>query len=100
MCIRDSINVPDADPIYRIPLLLHAQGVDDIVARKLRLDHLPAAQLADWERVVRAIETAIDTVDIAMVGKYVDLADAYKSCLLYTSPSPRDRTRYSMPSSA
>ncbi|MFZ1640424.1 MAG: CTP synthase [Candidatus Contendobacter sp.] len=73
------INVPDADTIYRIPLLLHAQGVDDIVARKLRLDHLPAAQLADWERVVRAIETATDTVDIAMVGKYVDLADAYKS---------------------
>ncbi|HRD48606.1 MAG: CTP synthase [Candidatus Competibacter sp.] len=73
------INVPDADTIYRIPLLLHAQGVDDIVARKLRLDTLPPANLADWERVVRSIETATDPVDIAMVGKYVDLADAYKS---------------------
>ena len=73
------INVPDADTIYRIPLLLHAQGVDDIVARKLRLDNPPAAQLADWERVVRAIETPIGAVDIAMVGKYVDLTDAYKS---------------------
>jgi CTP synthase len=73
------INVPDVDTIYRIPLLLHAQGVDDIVARKLRLDHQPPAQLADWERVVRAIETATDPVDIAMVGKYVDLTDAYKS---------------------
>jgi len=73
------INVPDADTIYRIPLLLHAQGVDDIVARKLRLDNPPPAQLADWERVVRAIETATDPVDIAMVGKYVDLTDAYKS---------------------
>ncbi|MBK8536460.1 MAG: CTP synthase [Candidatus Competibacteraceae bacterium] len=73
------INVPDADTIYRIPLLLHAQGVDDIVARRLRLDNLPPANLADWERVVRSIETATDPVDIAMVGKYVDLADAYKS---------------------
>ena len=73
------INVPDADTIYRIPLLLHAQGVDDIVARKLQLDHLPPVNLADWERVVQAIETPTGTVDIAMVGKYVDLADAYKS---------------------
>ena len=73
------INVTDADTIYRIPLLLHAQGVDDIVARKLQLDHLPPVNLADWERVVQAIETPTGTVDIAMVGKYVDLADAYKS---------------------
>ncbi len=73
------INVPDADTIYRIPLLLHAQGVDDIVARKLHLENLLPARLTDWERVVNAIETATGTVDIAMVGKYVDLADAYKS---------------------
>ena len=73
------INVPDADTIYRIPLLLHAQGVDEIVARKLRLENLPPARLADWERVVESIETAIGAVDIAMVGKYVDLTDAYKS---------------------
>jgi CTP synthase len=73
------INVTDADTIYRIPLLLHAQGVDDIVARKLCLEHLPPVNLADWERVVQAIENPTGTVDIAMVGKYVDLADAYKS---------------------
>ncbi len=73
------INVPDADTIYRIPLLLHAQGVDDIVARKLHLENLPPAQLADWERVVRAIESPAGELDIAMVGKYVDLTDAYKS---------------------
>ncbi|MCP5159398.1 MAG: CTP synthase [Gammaproteobacteria bacterium] len=73
------ISVPDADTIYRIPLLLHAQGVDGIVARKLRLDDLPPAGLKDWEWVVNAIETAVGAVDIAMVGKYVDLADAYKS---------------------
>ena len=73
------INVPDADTIYRIPLLLHAQGVDEIVARKLRLNDLPPAQLGDWEQVVRAIKNPVATVDIAMVGKYVDLTDAYKS---------------------
>jgi CTP synthase len=73
------INVPDVDTIYRIPLVLHAQGVDDIVARKLLLENLPPARLTDWERVVNAIETATGAVDIAMVGKYVDLTDAYKS---------------------
>ncbi len=73
------INVPDADTIYRIPLLLHAQGVDDIVARKLHLTDLPPARLADWERVVQAIENPTTTVNVAMVGKYVDLTDAYKS---------------------
>jgi len=77
--LKAVINVPDADTIYRIPLLLHAQGVDDIVARKLRLENLPLARLTDWERVVNAIETAAGVVDIAMVGKYVDLTDAYKS---------------------
>ncbi|HRW67161.1 MAG TPA: CTP synthase [Candidatus Competibacter sp.] len=73
------INVPDADTIYRIPLLLHAQGVDDIVARKLHLNDLPPARLADWEEVVQAIENPTATVNVAMVGKYVDLTDAYKS---------------------
>ena len=77
--LKAVINVPDADTIYRIPLLLHAQGVDDIVARKLNLENLAPARLTDWERVVNAIETATGAVDIAMVGKYVDLTDAYKS---------------------
>lgn len=73
------INLPDADTIYRIPLLLHAQGVDEIVVQKLGLDNLPPANLSAWQRVVQAIETATGTVDVAMVGKYVELADAYKS---------------------
>ncbi len=77
--LKAVINVPDADTIYRIPLLLHAQGVDDIVARRLNLENLAPARLTDWERVVNAIETATGAVDIAMVGKYVDLTDAYKS---------------------
>ncbi|MEX0900498.1 MAG: CTP synthase [Gammaproteobacteria bacterium] len=68
----------DADDIYRIPLLLHAQKLDDIVLEKLRLD-LPPADLSDWQRVVDAKRNPDGAVDIAMVGKYVDLVDAYKS---------------------
>ena len=63
------LSVPDADTIYRIPLLLHAQGVDETVARKLHLENLPPADLADWERVVQAIESPLHEIDIAMVGK-------------------------------
>ncbi|MCP5423651.1 MAG: CTP synthase [Gammaproteobacteria bacterium] len=72
------ISALDTDSIYRIPLLLHAEGLDEIVAEKLRLE-LPPADLSEWQRVVEAIDTPSHEVDIAMVGKYVDLADAYKS---------------------
>jgi CTP synthase len=68
----------DADTIYRIPLLLHAAGLDDIVVRKLGLD-MPAADLSEWERVVQAIDQPHGEVTVGMVGKYVDLTDAYKS---------------------
>ena len=69
----------DADTIYRIPLLLHQQGLDDVVCQKLGLRADPA-NLDEWTRVVGQIEAARgDTIEIAMVGKYVDLADAYKS---------------------
>jgi CTP synthase len=72
------ITARDADSIYRIPLLLHAEGLDDIVAKKLRLD-LPPADLSEWEQVMDAIEHPKAKVNIAMVGKYVELTDAYKS---------------------
>jgi CTP synthase len=68
----------DADSIYRIPLMLHAEGLDEIVAEKLRLE-LPPADLSEWGRVVDAIKHPVADVSIAMVGKYVDLTDAYKS---------------------
>ena len=69
----------DADTIYRIPLLLHQQGLDDVVCQKLGLRADPA-NLDEWTRVVGQIDAARgDTIEIAMVGKYVDLADAYKS---------------------
>jgi CTP synthase len=78
--VEESAVIPtlDADSIYRIPLLLHAEGLDDIVLHKLRLE-LPPADLSEWQRVITAIERPKHEVTITMVGKYVDLNDAYKS---------------------
>ncbi len=72
------ISACDVDSIYRIPLLLHQQRLDDIVLSKLNLP-LPPADLSVWEWVVTAIECPRCEVQIAMVGKYVELTDAYKS---------------------
>ncbi|MDD2725433.1 MAG: CTP synthase [Methylovulum sp.] len=68
----------DADSIYRIPILLHDQGLDDIVVNKLRLD-VPPADLTEWKKVLDALANPVDSVTIAIVGKYVDHSDAYKS---------------------
>jgi len=72
------ISALDVDDIYKVPLVLHSQGLDRIVADKLGLD-LPPADLSDWQRVVDAKGQLNGEVTIAMVGKYVNLADAYKS---------------------
>ncbi|WP_394752451.1 CTP synthase [Crenothrix sp.] len=72
------ISAIDADSIYRIPLLLHAQGLDDIVVHKLRLN-VPPADLTEWHNVVEALTHPTAEVTIAIVGKYVDHSDAYKS---------------------
>jgi CTP synthase len=68
----------DVDTIYKIPGLLHAQGLDQIVVDKLRIDAKPA-NLAEWDAVVDAITHPSGEVTIAMVGKYVDLTESYKS---------------------
>ena len=68
----------DTSDIYEIPLLLHAEGLDDIVVKRLHLEAGPA-DLSAWQRVVQTRRTPRHEVDIAMVGKYVDLADAYMS---------------------
>ncbi len=68
----------DADTIYRIPLMLHEQGLDEIVVNKLRLD-VPPAHLSEWKAVVEALTHPTTEVKIAIVGKYVDHSDAYKS---------------------
>src|SRR5271163_542920 len=75
---RAVISAVDADDIYKIPLLLHEQGLDDIVVDKLRLD-VPPADLAAWRQVVSAKTNPDGQIDIAMVGKYVQIRDSYIS---------------------
>lgn len=73
------ISVVDADSIYRIPLLLHQQGLDKIICDKLQLNTAPA-DLSEWKKVLAAMDNPDKvTVKVGMVGKYMDLTDAYKS---------------------
>ncbi len=72
------ISVWDADSIYKIPSMLHKQGLDDIICTTLGL-HPPAADLTVWDRLIDARENPTDEVRIGMVGKYVDLTESYKS---------------------
>ncbi|MEO1576091.1 MAG: CTP synthase, partial [Pseudomonadota bacterium] len=75
---RAVIQGVDADDIYKIPLLLNEEGLDDIVVEKLGLD-VPPADLSVWQRVVAAKDQVTGEANIAMVGKYVDFRDSYKS---------------------
>jgi CTP synthase len=75
---RAVISAVDSDDIYKIPMLLHEQGLDDIVVDKLRLD-VPPTDLAEWRHVVAAKQNPEAAVDIAMVGKYVQIRDSYIS---------------------
>ena len=75
---RAVISGIDADDIYKIPMLLHEQGLDDIVVDKLRLN-VPPADLTEWKQVVAAKANPDGQVDIAMVGKYVQVKDSYIS---------------------
>jgi CTP synthase len=72
------ITAVDADTIYRIPLLLHEQGLDDIVVRKLQLE-APAANLSEWRDVIDGLTHFDREVNVAMVGKYANHTEAYKS---------------------
>jgi CTP synthase len=77
---RAVIGLEDVDTIYRIPSVLHAQGLDDIVVERFGLQCKPA-DLSEWERVVDAKLHPEKEVTIAMVGKYMELLDAYKSLI-------------------
>ena len=72
------ISARDVDDIYKVPLMFRAEGVDDLI-----LDHFgieaPAPTVGDWEEIVRRGAAARETVRIALVGKYMKLADAYLS---------------------
>ena len=73
------ISMHDAETVYSIPLLLYAQGVDKILLKKLNLLKVKSPRLNDWKRVVDAKLNPKKKVSIAVVGKYVDLKDSYKS---------------------
>jgi CTP synthase len=75
---RAVISGVDSDDIYKIPMLLHAEGLDEIVVDKLRLD-APHTDLPEWRAVVAAKQNPEAVVDIGMVGKYVQVRDSYIS---------------------
>ncbi len=72
------ISAVDVDSIYKIPLYLHDQGLDSIVVKRLNLIAEPA-DLSDWREVCDRMDNPQHTVTVAMVGKYVEHSDAYKS---------------------
>jgi CTP synthase len=72
------ISATDVDDLYKIPAMMQREGLDEIVASQLRLE-LPAADLSEWDAVVAAKQNPDGEVDVAMVGKYVDLRDSYIS---------------------
>ena len=73
------ISLPDAKSIYQIPMILHEQGLDELLVKKLGFDALKPADLHEWEAVVEAEASPDKTIKIGMVGKYTELSDAYKS---------------------
>jgi len=90
---RAVISAVDADDIYKIPMLLHEEGLDEIVVDKFRLDVKPA-DLSEWRHVVTAKSNPDSTITVAMVGKYVNLKDSYMSLSeALTHAGLRTRTR-------
>jgi CTP synthase len=71
------VNAADARNIYELPLILHDEGLDDVVCQVLQID--APIDLSSWERVVANVEAAQKPVKIGLIGKYVDLKDAYLS---------------------
>ncbi|MBD4725182.1 CTP synthase [Xanthomonas citri pv. citri] len=77
---RAVISCPDIDVLYGMPLELLRQGLDELVIDQFKLrDKVAAADLSEWAAVVDAVKHPLDEVNIAVVGKYVDHQDAYKS---------------------
>jgi CTP synthase len=92
---RAVISAVDADDIYKIPILLHEQRLDEIVVDKLHLT-VPATDLPEWRHVVNSKSNPDAQVDIAMVGKYVQIRDSYISlneALMHAGLKTRTRVR-------
>lgn len=76
---RAVIPLPDASSIYAIPQNLKGFGLDQLIVEKFNLLDSPKADLSEWDKVVELQRASVDEVRIAMVGKYMELLDAYKS---------------------
>jgi CTP synthase len=74
------ISVWDVDTIYKIPQMIHEQGLDDLICHELRISPKPA-DLSVWNDLVHSLENPKYEVTIGMVGKYVDLTESYKSLI-------------------
>lgn len=74
------VSLQDTATIYSAPLLLHATGLDEIIVKRFDLQ-CPPADLSEWEQVVDAVLNPDGEITVAMVGKYMDLLDAYKSLI-------------------
>jgi CTP synthase len=72
------ITAKDVETIYEVPLVFHREGLDDIVVKLLGLPTRPS-DLSRWEEIVRRVRSPRQTARIAVVGKYIDLKDSYKS---------------------
>lgn len=77
---RAVVSLQDVDTIYKIPGILHSQGVDDYVLERFGLE-AQSADLSEWDVVIQAKLNPKHEVTIAMVGKYMELLDAYKSLI-------------------
>jgi len=72
------ISVVDSDSIYRIPVMLHKQLIDQIVCEKLNIKPRKA-NLKQWEKITKLLDESSQTINLAFVGKYIDLTESYKS---------------------
>ena len=74
------VNAADVRNIYELPIILHDEGLDDVACEVLRIDQTEfPLDLTPWENVVELVESAVKPVRIGLIGKYVQLADAYLS---------------------
>ncbi len=73
------IAAKDVSSVYEIPLVFAEEGVDEIILRHLNLDTSVPRELDDWKAMIHRMQNPVDTVDIALVGKYVEYEDSYKS---------------------
>jgi CTP synthase len=74
------VSAVDADSIYEVPMVLHDEGLDDYLVRLLHLPETPP-DLSEWWALVSRVEEAVTPVDVRIVGKYVNLRDAYLSVM-------------------